>query len=78
MLRGGSWNNNANNCRSANRNNNNPSNTNNNNGFRIVFNPCSYPNIRSSRTPDQRHIKDTRLVLLLQGRRKNRIGAAGR
>ena len=35
VLRGGSWNNNANNCRSANRNRNNPRNTNNNNGFRV-------------------------------------------
>lgn len=34
--RGGSWNNNANNIRSANRNNNNPSNSNNNIGFRLV------------------------------------------
>jgi len=30
--RGGSWNNNANNCRVANRNNNNPNNANNNIG----------------------------------------------
>ena len=37
VLRGGSWNNNARNCRSANRNNNDPANRNNNNGFR----PCS-------------------------------------
>jgi hypothetical protein len=36
VLRGGNWNNNANNCRVANRNNNNPDNTNNNNGFRSV------------------------------------------
>ncbi len=36
VLRGGSWNNNANNCRVANRNNN-PDNRNNNNGFRIVL-----------------------------------------
>ncbi|PIV53570.1 MAG: hypothetical protein COY53_03320 [Elusimicrobia bacterium CG_4_10_14_0_8_um_filter_37_32] len=36
MLRGGSWNNNANNCRSSNRNRNNPDNRNNNNGFRCV------------------------------------------
>ncbi|MBC8549838.1 MAG: hypothetical protein H8D23_09310 [Candidatus Brocadiales bacterium] len=36
MKRGGSWNNNSQNCRSANRNNNNPSNRNNNNGFRIA------------------------------------------
>ena len=36
VIRGGNWNNNASNCRSANRNNNNPTNRNNNNGFRIV------------------------------------------
>ncbi|MCF7858224.1 MAG: SUMF1/EgtB/PvdO family nonheme iron enzyme [Candidatus Cloacimonetes bacterium] len=35
ILRGGSWNNNDNNCRVANRNNNNPDNSNNNNGFRF-------------------------------------------
>jgi hypothetical protein len=35
-MRGGSWNNNANNCTVTNRNNNNPTNTNNNNGFRIL------------------------------------------
>jgi formylglycine-generating enzyme required for sulfatase activity len=35
-LRGGSWNNNAQNCRSANRNNNNADNRNNNIGFRVV------------------------------------------
>ena len=34
MNRGGSWNNEANNARSANRNNNNPDNRNNNIGFR--------------------------------------------
>ena len=37
--RGGSWNNNAQNCRSANRNNNSPDNSNNNLGFRLVFAP---------------------------------------
>ena len=36
-LRGGSWNNNSNNVRSANRNRNNPHNRNNNIGFRVVF-----------------------------------------
>ncbi|MCE5250404.1 SUMF1/EgtB/PvdO family nonheme iron enzyme [bacterium] len=41
VKRGGSWNNNARNCRSANRNRNNPSNTNNNIGFRVVRNPYS-------------------------------------
>ncbi|MGA1840693.1 MAG: SUMF1/EgtB/PvdO family nonheme iron enzyme [bacterium] len=39
MLRGGSWNNNAQNCRSANRNYNMPDNRNNNVGFRLVFVP---------------------------------------
>ena len=36
VKRGGSWNNTASNCRSANRNNNTPSNRNNNIGFRLV------------------------------------------
>lgn len=36
MLRGGSWNNNPENLRSANRNNNTPTNRNNNIGFRIA------------------------------------------
>jgi len=36
VIRGGSWNNNARNLRSANRNNNTPSNRNNNVGFRLV------------------------------------------
>jgi formylglycine-generating enzyme required for sulfatase activity len=35
-LRGGSWNNNPDNCRAANRNNNTPDNRNNNYGFRVV------------------------------------------
>jgi hypothetical protein len=35
--RGGSWNNNAQNCRTANRNNNTPDNRNNNIGFRLVL-----------------------------------------
>jgi len=39
VLRGGSWNNNGQNCRSANRNNNSPDNRNNNIGFRLVFVP---------------------------------------
>jgi hypothetical protein len=36
MIRGGSWNNDAQNCRSANRNNNSPDNRNNNVGFRLA------------------------------------------
>ncbi|WP_139183545.1 formylglycine-generating enzyme family protein [Algoriphagus alkaliphilus] len=37
VLRGGSWNNSAVNCRVSNRNNNDPSNRNDNNGFRVVL-----------------------------------------
>jgi formylglycine-generating enzyme required for sulfatase activity len=35
-IRGGSWNNNANNLSASNRNNNDPSNENNNIGFRLA------------------------------------------
>ncbi len=35
--RGGGWNNNARNCRSANRNRNTPANRNNNLGFRLAL-----------------------------------------
>jgi hypothetical protein len=41
VIRGGSWNNNAENCRVANRNNDNPENRWNNNGFRVAFAPNS-------------------------------------
>ncbi|NUQ26826.1 MAG: SUMF1/EgtB/PvdO family nonheme iron enzyme [Saprospiraceae bacterium] len=37
VQRGGSWINNAQNCRSSNRNNNAPTNRNNNVGFRLVL-----------------------------------------
>jgi hypothetical protein len=37
VIRGGSWNNDGSNCRSANRNNNTPDNRNNNIGFRAVL-----------------------------------------
>ncbi|MEA5464353.1 SUMF1/EgtB/PvdO family nonheme iron enzyme [Leptothoe sp. PORK10 BA2] len=40
-LRGGSWNNNPDNCRSANRNRNARDNRNNNIGFRVVCFPPS-------------------------------------
>ena len=36
MTRGGSWNNDPQNCRSANRNRNEPANRNNNLGFRLA------------------------------------------
>ncbi|MBQ7177785.1 MAG: hypothetical protein IJS08_10260 [Victivallales bacterium] len=41
MNRGGSWNNNARNCRVANRNSNEPENRNNNLGFRVALAPSS-------------------------------------
>jgi len=37
VLRGGSWNNNGRNCRSANRNRNEPGNRNHNIGFRLAL-----------------------------------------
>ena len=40
MNRGGSWNNDAANCRTANRNTNDPTNRTNNNGFRLALNSC--------------------------------------
>ncbi|MCB9283823.1 MAG: hypothetical protein H6563_07105 [Lewinellaceae bacterium] len=40
MNRGGSWNNNPQNCRVANRNNDNATNRNNNLGFRLVLPPA--------------------------------------
>jgi hypothetical protein len=43
VLRGGSWNNNQNNARCANRNNNHPDNRNNNIGFRVVVGSHNFP-----------------------------------
>jgi len=40
---GGRWNNNDNNCRSANRNRNRPTNRNNNNGVRLASSPIKLP-----------------------------------
>ncbi|OQX06386.1 MAG: hypothetical protein BWK73_30965 [Thiothrix lacustris] len=37
VIRGGSWNNNGRNCRSAYRNRNEPDNRNNNSGFRLIL-----------------------------------------
>jgi len=42
VLRGGGWNNNQNNIRSANRNNNTPDNRNDNIGFRCVGAPGAF------------------------------------
>ena len=43
MLRGGSWNNNPQNCRAAYRNRNAPANRNNNYGFRVCFRLHAHP-----------------------------------
>ncbi|MFM6058740.1 MAG: SUMF1/EgtB/PvdO family nonheme iron enzyme [Microcystis sp.] len=42
MLRGGSWNNNPENCRCAYRNRNNPDNRNNNIGLRLVASSSAF------------------------------------
>jgi hypothetical protein len=49
VLRGGSFNNNDNNVRAANRNRNNPNNRNNNIGFRVVFSTLISPELRGGR-----------------------------
>ncbi len=46
VLRGGSWNNNRDNARCANRNDNNPDNDNDNNGFRLATRAPRPPEIR--------------------------------
>ncbi|MFH0981362.1 MAG: SUMF1/EgtB/PvdO family nonheme iron enzyme [Planctomycetota bacterium] len=55
VLRGGSWNNNANNCRVANRNNNTSDNRNNNNGFRLALH---FQVVSSGTTPGIARFKD--------------------
>jgi len=64
VKRGGSWNNNAQNCRSANRSNNNPSNRNNNIGFRLVVSPAH----RADGYPPADHRTDSR-PLVHQGQK---------
>ncbi|MDO4570445.1 MAG: hypothetical protein Q4D38_08685 [Planctomycetia bacterium] len=71
MNRGGSWNNNAENCRSANRNNNDPTNSNNNVGFRLLF----VPQLRD--TMDVASLNRKRCLFLREARRNERIDPAG-
>ena len=52
MNRGGSWNNNARNCRVSNRNNNTPSNRNNNLGLRLALSKTS----TQVNTPESTHL----------------------
>ncbi|MEW6078706.1 MAG: SUMF1/EgtB/PvdO family nonheme iron enzyme [Thermodesulfobacteriota bacterium] len=66
VLRGGSWNNNDRNCRSANRNRNQPDNRNNNNGFRVVLHfpgPCGPPGIDGFMDPSSVAVKVLALLL---------------
>jgi hypothetical protein len=49
VIRGGSWNNQPANLRSANRNRNNPDNRNNNLGFRLAQSACQRPEPPHSR-----------------------------
>jgi hypothetical protein len=54
VLRGGSWYNNPQNCRVANRNNNSPQNRNNNIGFRVLsqlIKPDGCPHLLNSSLP---------------------------
>ncbi len=46
VISGGSWNNNANNCRVSNHNENKPDNRNNNYGFRHLQHRLICPNVR--------------------------------
>ncbi len=64
--RGGSWNNNARNCRSANRDRNEPGYRNNNLGFRVALAPSS----RTRRMPFGEQVDDP--VVLRKGDKTNR------
>ena len=64
--RGGSWNNNARNCRSANRDRNDPGYRNNNLGFRVALAPSS----RTGRMPFGEQADDP--VALRKGDKTNR------
>ena len=76
MIRGGSWNNNANNCRAANRNRNNPDNRNNNNGFRVCSaGPAQETGRMSLAEPDDACIlprRDGRAAVLVAGAERPR------
>lgn len=58
VLRGGSWNNNGQNCRSSNRNRNTPGNRNNNNGFRCLS--TAHERDASSASPEPGSSRRTR------------------
>jgi hypothetical protein len=67
VLRGGSWNNNGRNARSAQRNNNTPDKRNNNTGFRLARAQCD----AGWRQTDQARIRS---VAIVRSRRRKTIG----
>ena len=56
--RGGSWNNNTRNIRSANRNRNNPNHRNNNRGFRCVY---RFRDLKRSQNPEYSFVQGVRM-----------------
>ena len=80
MLRGGAWNNNPQNLRSANRNNNNPTNRNNNNGFRLASTPVgqsrrgSWSRRVSNRVSRARHDENGRGTTTARNRARLGLG----
>ncbi|WP_425451342.1 SUMF1/EgtB/PvdO family nonheme iron enzyme [Leucothrix pacifica] len=66
VVRGGAWNNNTENCRSAYRNNRHPQNRNNNQGFRLLcFSSHISPTFRDDRLCRLRFVK--RMERLING-----------
>ena len=62
VLRGGSWNNNARNTRTANRNRNTPDNRDNNNGFRVVSSGVSTSRVAGIARPSWPEPAGSRIV----------------
>tara|TARA_B100000959_G_scaffold149364_1_gene156734 strand:- start:258 stop:659 length:402 start_codon:yes stop_codon:yes gene_type:complete len=74
VQRGGSWNNNTNNCQSWNRNNNNPNNSNNNIGFRLVNTPLA--GIEQSDLFNRAHESPDLYILPASGKEKQVSGVS--
>ncbi|WP_407888911.1 SUMF1/EgtB/PvdO family nonheme iron enzyme [Scytonema sp. NUACC26] len=76
MLRGGSWINNPENCRSAYRNNNDPDNRNDNIGIRVVVSGASALHLSELMDGNRRaHIEESRAVpvmLAIASKNQNR------